>query len=483
MNHQASGSSFRPLGAAPLQETPLVVVFERDDAIAVPLLTQLRMATYDVRSARTPVELFDTLQKHVVALILVDLGNATASRREFWVALDAHRRGHATQVLTFRQVAPGGPLDSELEVSPMALADVEIAGARDLPVLLEAIRQRVPLGGSTPADSVGTVVAGMGGLAGLAPLGPFGPVLGVPVARGFGTPLDARGSIDLPLAPGSPPSPFAHPAPENPFAVPAGASPFAQPDASNPFASLANETQAPARHTPSTAFDPGRGPHKSPATGGLAATRLEPFNGTHDAPGMPFAPVMRGAPDPGAAANNGHTSGALASHSAAARHDDAPAAVADAWIPPDGDDLFARPTSPPDQAASERTAGAMSGRAAPEWPTQPVIVPADRDFPTYDTWTPHDETSSSGDLTANAPFERSTAPVPAAAPTAAPSTQLPVVSGGLTRPEERALGAVLVEGALISPRKLEVLKGIQRMLTTVEMDFKLGELALLFKFL
>jgi hypothetical protein len=202
---------------------------------------------------------------------------------------------------------------------------------------------------------------------------------------------------------------------------------------------------------------------------------------------MPFAPVMQGAPDPGAAANNGHTGGALASHSAAARHDDAPAAVADAWIPPDGDDLFARPTSPPDQAASERTAGAMSGRAAPEWPTQPVIVPADRDFPTYDTRTPHDETSSAGDLTENAPFERSTAPVPAAVPTAPPtappSTQLPVVSGGLTRPEERALGAVLVEGALISPRKLEVLQGIQRMLTTVEMDFKLGELALLFKFL
>ncbi|MGH2516098.1 MAG: hypothetical protein ACRDHP_10635, partial [Ktedonobacterales bacterium] len=43
--------------------TPLVVLFERDDAIAVPLLSQLRLANYDVRASRTPVELFDILSK------------------------------------------------------------------------------------------------------------------------------------------------------------------------------------------------------------------------------------------------------------------------------------------------------------------------------------------------------------------------------------------------------------------------------------
>jgi hypothetical protein len=59
---------------------------------------------------------------------------------------------------------------------------------------------------------------------------------------------------------------------------------------------------------------------------------------------------------------------------------------------------------------------------------------------------------------------------------------LPALAGSLSG-EERALGAVLVEGALLSPRKLDVLKGIQQMLDSVEMDFKLGELALLFKFL
>jgi hypothetical protein len=68
--------------------TPLVVLFERDDSIAVPLLSQIRMAGYDVRAARTPVELFDITGRELVALILIDMGSATAGRREFWVALD-----------------------------------------------------------------------------------------------------------------------------------------------------------------------------------------------------------------------------------------------------------------------------------------------------------------------------------------------------------------------------------------------------------
>src|SRR5487761_2616192 len=97
---------------------PLITLFERDDAIAVPLLSQLRMAGYDVRSARTPVELFDILGKNLVTLVLVDLGAATAGRREFWVALDAQRRGRASmQVLTFRYTLPANDLDLEFEPS------------------------------------------------------------------------------------------------------------------------------------------------------------------------------------------------------------------------------------------------------------------------------------------------------------------------------------------------------------------------------
>jgi hypothetical protein len=40
-----------------------------------------------------------------------------------------------------------------------------------------------------------------------------------------------------------------------------------------------------------------------------------------------------------------------------------------------------------------------------------------------------------------------------------------------------------VEGALLSEQKLEALRGVQEMLSNVHIDFKLGELALLFKFL
>jgi len=50
-------------------------------------------------------------------------------------------------------------------------------------------------------------------------------------------------------------------------------------------------------------------------------------------------------------------------------------------------------------------------------------------------------------------------------------------------PTETALGSVLVEGALLTPGKLETLRGIQAMLTDANMPRKLGELAVMFKFL
>ncbi|HEX8037282.1 MAG TPA: hypothetical protein VF510_25730 [Ktedonobacterales bacterium] len=170
---------------------PLVVLFERDDAIAVPLLSQLRMAGYDVRSARTPVELFDILGKHLVALVLVDLGVATAGRREFWVALDAQRRGRAIQVMTFRYTPPGGLYDMDFDQTARAIADVEVHGAHEFQVVIDAVRQRIPLhGGANPLLSPG----GSGMMGGMNVLGamsmpnaalsggiaPIGAALGVP---------------------------------------------------------------------------------------------------------------------------------------------------------------------------------------------------------------------------------------------------------------------------------------------------------------
>lgn len=208
---------------------PLVVLFERDDAIAVPLLSQLRMAGYDVRSSRTPVELFDVLGKQLVALVLVDLGVATAGRREFWVALDAQRRGRAIQVMTFRYTPPGGLYDMDFEQTARAIADVEVHGAHEFQMVIDAVRQRIPLhGGSNPMMSPGGLGAMglMGGMGSMNVLGatsmpnaglpggiaPIGAALGVPSPfmqpgmMGFGgqaTPFGAASGI--PNSPSMPP--------------------------------------------------------------------------------------------------------------------------------------------------------------------------------------------------------------------------------------------------------------------------------------
>ena len=134
---------------------PLVVLFERDDSIAIPLLSLLRRSGdgvgYQVRSARTPIELFDIIGKESVTLVLVNLGMATAGRREFWVALGAYRGRSAMQVLTFRIQA--AVLDLELvPISPpmRTIADVEIDGAREFGKLVDAVHQRLGIRGVQP---------------------------------------------------------------------------------------------------------------------------------------------------------------------------------------------------------------------------------------------------------------------------------------------------------------------------------------------
>jgi hypothetical protein len=59
----------------------------------------------------------------------------------------------------------------------------------------------------------------------------------------------------------------------------------------------------------------------------------------------------------------------------------------------------------------------------------------------------------------------------------------PASAAPTSTPTENALGSVLVDGALLTPGKLEALKGIQAMLANVNIHRKLGDLALMFKFL
>ena len=475
---------------------PLVVLFERDDAIAVPLLAQIRLAQYDVRAARTPVELFDILGKHDVALVLVDLGNATAGRREFWVALDGQRRGHPTQVMTFRYSPPGSIFDTDFEPSARAIADVEISGASEFELILDGIRQRVPL------------ASGQGPRGALASVPPLGgrPQSTFSVPHGYYSPPPPSASDPFGASPPSYPqpnfvvptpraassgaeaSPFAHPARANPFAAGSEPSPFAHPASVNPFASeaAARAPAAPAAPAASPAgLAPAFAPHPPAAPRG-GWTPTPQANGTpaefeeraahlselyaaqfglNGNPGAPRPSVAEwGAPAPGPSSFAPDPYGASApgfaprpmdfgASDTGARRMKEP--VADAWTPPDG--------------ASNLDLAGDTG-VVPEMAYRPFSDSA-----------AHMPRGATGAWDAPAPVQAQPDPVAAAERTdGMPASRLPAIR---TQPAETALGTVLVEGALLSPERLAALKGIQRLLASVSIDFRLGELALMFQFL
>jgi hypothetical protein len=475
---------------------PLVVLFERDDAIAVPLLAQIRMAQYDVRAARTPVELFDILSKQSVALVLVDLGNATAGRREFWVALDGQRRGSPTQVMTFRYSPRGSIFDTDFEPSARAIADVEISSAAEFELLLDGIRQRVPLGGKPNAHAplaapalAGPPLPNWGNAASpgnfpqstfAVPQGYYSPP---PASDPFAAspPFPVEGLPAMPMAAESG-SPFAHPASVNPFAPAGDPSPFAHPISVNPFAAEATPPmptppappEAPAFAPAPAAPRPGgqgpQAPNGTPPDFEARAARLSDLYasqfGLNGNPGAPRPSVAEwgSASTPPAAAPAPFSAGGLrserqmpdfsASDSAIQR---AKAPIADAWTPPDAD-----------ENGAALDLGGDTG-VVPEMAYRPfsdVVAPAPRNA------APHVWQGGAASV------PDSTVALQRAAP--APPSHLPAVQA---RPTETALGAVLIEGALLSPERLAALQGIQRLLANVNMDFRLGELALMFQFL
>lgn len=412
------------------------------------------MAGYDVRAARTPVELFGMLGKQLVALVLVDLGNATAGRREFWVALDAQRRGKALQVMTFRYTTPVNLLDPDFEPAARALADVEVQGAHEFQKVIDGVRQRIPLNGALPAPGTAGGIPPIGAALGLP--SPFGQPASPPSQFGgaarLGQPIPSS-PFDQPYMQQPAPrgalaaeaSPFASPIAGNPFVSGESGedrSPFAQPYAVNPFAEGAGGPQSDPGMAQMSAFASGDTPWAA-AYGAPQPVQSAPF-------GQP-APAFSGQvvdPTPDWGRNgNGHRHGARREPLRAG------SPVEDVWTPPEGDigletgvvpsmayQPFAPTPGPMSQAAPERAGynqppAAKHDYAAYQWPTGPVPAPSH---------------------------------LPAVRPNAA---------------AEHALGNVLVEGALLTEQKLEALRGIQQMLSGVNMHFKLGELALLFKFL
>src|SRR5581483_3650035 len=124
---------------------PHILLFERDQQLTALLSGELALAGYQVHTARTAVEVFDAIARFPVRLVLVNLAQAAANRREFWVALDAQRRGRGVQVFTFRCMilAGYGPDDPE-ERSRSVLTDMEVDGMLGVMNLVDAVRARIP---------------------------------------------------------------------------------------------------------------------------------------------------------------------------------------------------------------------------------------------------------------------------------------------------------------------------------------------------
>jgi hypothetical protein len=124
---------------------PHILFFERDQQLAGLLMSECQLAGYECHVARTAVEVFDAIARQPIRLVLVNLAQAAAARREFWVALDTQRRGRGIQVLTLRciNIAGYGPQDPE-DRPQNTTADLEIDGMTGVMNLVEAIRTRVP---------------------------------------------------------------------------------------------------------------------------------------------------------------------------------------------------------------------------------------------------------------------------------------------------------------------------------------------------
>ncbi len=129
---------------------PHILLFERDQQLTALIISEFQLAGYECHTARTAVEVFDALARYPVRIVLVDLAQAAAARREFWVALDTQRRGRGIHVLTFHcsNIAGYGPRDPD-ERSQNTSADLEIDGMSGLMRLVEEVRNRVPGPGSS----------------------------------------------------------------------------------------------------------------------------------------------------------------------------------------------------------------------------------------------------------------------------------------------------------------------------------------------
>ncbi len=506
----------------------LIVVFERDEALAELLLSQLRAEGYEGRSARTPVEVFDLIARYPIRLTLVNLGQAATSRREFWVALDAQRFGRGVQVITYRYLLPGVEADMS---DGGGRADVEVRGPQGVTALVEAVRAKLPPPvGPSPDSSFLVESRGSRGPA-VRGQSVSGPQQGIPPIPPSGNPAEyaarqqsiggvlnlSRGILPgqqpefMPLSGGAPVSPMNpagggwSPQMQRALSMPQGSPmPGALPrnGAAEPRAPQWVSGSAESAAVPAEATGPGwQDAMPRPAMPGNSQFNGVPYSPN---PSMPMGDLaalsdainaLAAAGAPGyqqvAAVNAMNTpAGAMnAPANAPGRPEERQSAVAEGRM--EQVEQMSHGGQPPGRGAAEtlyigQQAFAEPGRMHEAQPQdlrsrslasngdeyeyqrreRKVTMQGVSDEPTVASSRRLAGDRESGAGGRSTPYQH--------------QTLAPVVAPGQI---ERSLTNVLVEGQLVSPQRLEVALGIQRLLRGVDIDYRLGEVLLLFKFL
>lgn len=207
-----TGNDARPAtgGSAGMNITtggPHILLFERDQQFVALLTSELQLAGYECHAARTAVEVFDAIARYPVRLVLVNLAQAAAARREFWVALDTQRRGRGVQVLTFHctNIAGYGPSsDDPDERSNAVVADMEVDGMLGIMNMVNTIRSRIAISNSGAVSRLPVNANPSSSLVGQStvPIPPVSPA----------NPNQASNGLSFAGAPGAPPTSTSQPA-------------------------------------------------------------------------------------------------------------------------------------------------------------------------------------------------------------------------------------------------------------------------------
>jgi hypothetical protein len=543
----AQASPGSQAGGTQSAHQPMVVLFERDESLAGMLLGQLRSLGYECRPARIPVEVFDFIARYPVGLVLINLGHAATSRRDFWVALENKQRERGVQYLTYRYLIPGMKRDTENLLHSQV--DVEMAGPQSIFVLVEKVKAVLPpparptsgpdhqftqppavsAGAAAPASFAASAeAAARPAIAGVLNLSngsqpgkqaEFAPLL-APQNGATNGPSSAPWLSEALPVPEMPGASFQHkPAPRDAAQLASQGGPgSANNGASQGGPGSANNGTSSTSRTLENGM---RGSNGSAYAGGSIVTPLLPTMPVGDlanltaainalaaagVPGYQQAAAAVQALDQANTSNSGEAarrrdSGGMAQESqplyvqgtAGANGYNGQAAQSAGMAPPPTGQSRTYPGAPSVNSNGRQDYDPRYASYQPPTETRPPQEPGR----TQDSRSralggnPDDYEQYQREQAARMggrPDESSGGawrPSGSVAPTSYSSPYqhqmlAPVAVPGQV---ERSLSNVLVEGQLISPQRLEVALGIQRLLRGADIDYRLGELLLMFKFL